>query len=506
LLSGKYIRAALNKSLYSDPKHLAAWGVAVVLLIGGCATLQRPTEKSEVAECRALFARVDKAVDRAGVRDYGPVRIPGFPYLRVDRLLASFRDEVEEPERFRVWTERLAALDAEARTFELRNLPSITREPLGKDLSHRLDTCRSLLSESDLSAEEGAVALRRAAVVPDDYVTWWRAVGLYPVTALFVEHGVTKWHRAVHATFAVPLDKLPVSGTLTRWRAPRDPPLGTAQVRALLENSKDVLGVPRPVDNAMMRLFETFAPTWEVDVVDDNDRIGQPLAGDVPSVDTDAPTMYRELSYARLDGRVLVQLNYIIWFAARPGDDIYAGLLDGLVWRVTLGPDGKPLIYDSIHNCGCYHQFFPTPDLTLRTDLPEHYFEPPLLPQSAPEGNPLVIRIAHGTHYIDRVYQDTVGSEAEGIVWQDYDSLRSLPRGDGYRSLFGGYGIVKGSERSERFLLWPMGIRSPGAMRQWGRHAIAFVGRRHFDDPYLISSLFTVNMQKVKQKNLNEIE
>ena len=24
-----------------------------------------------------------------------------------------------------------------------------------------------------------------------------------------------------------------------------------------------------------------------------------------------------------------------------------------------------------------------------------------------------------------------------------------------------------------------MGIRSPGAMRQWGRHPTAFVGRRH---------------------------
>ena len=78
------------------------------------------------------------------------------------------------------------------------------------------------------------------------------------------------------------------------------------------------------------------------------------------------------------------------------------------------------------------------------------------------------------------------------MAWQDYDSLRSLPSGDGYRSLFGPYGIVRGSDRSERYLLWPMGIRSPGAMRQWGRHAIAFVGRRHFDDPYLISTLFSV--------------
>jgi hypothetical protein len=35
-----------------------------------------------------------------------------------------------------------------------------------------------------------------------------------------------------------------------------------------------------------------------------------------------------------------------------------------------------------------------------------------------------------------------------------------------------------------------MGIASPGAMRQWGTHATAFVGRRHFDAPDLIAKTF----------------
>lgn len=50
--------------------------------------------------------------------------------------------------------------------------------------------------------------------------------------------------------------------------------------------------------------------------------------------------------------------------------------------------------------------------------------------------------------------------------------------------------LVLSCARPERFLLWPMGVRSPGAMRQWGRHAVAFVGRRHFDDAHLLDSLF----------------
>jgi hypothetical protein len=54
----------------------------------------------------------------------------------------------------------------------------------------------------------------------------------------------------------------------------------------------------------------------------------------------------------------------------------------------------------------------------------------------------------------------------------------------------GADGIVQGSERGERVYFWPMGIREPGAMRIWGRHATAFVGKRHFDDPDLLEKYF----------------
>ena len=73
----------------------------------------------------------------------------------------------------------------------------------------------------------------------------------------------------------------------------------------------------------------------------------------------------------------------------------------------------------------------------------------------------------------------------------DYHALRALPLPNGgHRSLYGPDGIVPGTERGERWLLWPMGVPEPGAMRQWGHHATAFVGRRHFDDPDLIERYF----------------
>ena len=38
------------------------------------------------------------------------------------------------------------------------------------------------------------------------------------------------------------------------------------------------------------------------------------------------------------------------------------------------------------------------------------------------------------------------------------------------------------------------GIVSAGAMRQWGRHATAFVGRRHFDDADLFERRFRFDL------------
>jgi len=41
-------------------------------------------------------------------------------------------------------------------------------------------------------------------------------------------------------------------------------------------------------------------------------------------------------------------------------------VIDGIIWPVTLDTKGEPLMYDSIHMCGCYHLFFPTPKLKLK--------------------------------------------------------------------------------------------------------------------------------------------
>jgi hypothetical protein len=107
-------------------------------------------------------------------------------------------------------------------------------------------------------------------------------------------------------------------------------------------------------------------------------------------------------------------------------------------------------------------------------------------------GQHLSLRLQSRTHYLQQVsfVDDISEAETHRYIFHDLDLLRSLPMPNGRkRSLYDNDGIINVSERAERFLLWPYGIASPGAMRQWGTHAIAFIGRRHFDDPFLLENL-----------------
>lgn len=61
----------------------------------------------------------------------------------------------------------------------------------------------------------------------------------------------------------------------------------------------------------------------------------------------------------RRRGVAAAQLHRLVPRASLLGSlDLLAGRFDGIQWRVTLDHYGRPLIYDSIHPCGCYHLFF----------------------------------------------------------------------------------------------------------------------------------------------------
>jgi len=468
------------------------------LLLAACAvTPLRPPADPDAARCLALYAALDGAVAEWGYSPSSPARIDGFPYLRVNRFLASYREQSLNPAQRADWLARLVELDQTARQIELASLPPpvlaelTTRQAIATTLPAALQRCSRQLQTADLADPERFAALRERAIVPPDYLTWQQIVGLYPLSSLPISFGVARWHREAYQTFAQPLEALPVQGRLQRFRPLEEADQSVTTARL----PQDALGIPTPDARQLTALFAVHAPVWEIDVTGSYDLPGVPYwqANGKPGLNSANAVVYRYPSYTRWRNQALLQLNYLIWFSERPANgplDILAGPLDGLIWRVTLNPDGRPLVYDSIHACGCYHQFFPSGALRLRPaalDLPE----PPLVPQAAPTlpvGKRLVIRLSSGSHYIQRVYADF--ATGDSYAWEDYRALYAVSYGGQRRSLFGSDGLVVGTERSERWLLWPMGIPSPGAMRERGHHATAFIGRRHFDDPDLLDKLF----------------
>jgi hypothetical protein len=474
-----------------------------LLLVAGCASTPFDAHLASRDEplrvCAQWYEALDREVDAADVRDAQYPRVRGFPYLRVSRFLSSLRGRAGESEAaMKAFSERLLELDLEARRFEIENLPQWDG-PRAAALKRTAD-CGRLLREADLADPRARAALLEWAKVPDDYSLGLRTLGLYPLTKIPFANGVRDFEAGRRAVFA---DPPPRSGAqVLRFEPPASGMLSRAAVAGMLGLAQlDPLGVPLLSDRALELVAATYAPSFELAVAADYDRFGElrwRRGARAPQVEAAAPVVYVQPAYTRLGERLLLQLVYTMWFPERPRQssfDLLAGHLDGLVWRVTLAPDGEPLLYDSMHPCGCYHQFFPTPRLEPRPapDSREEWaFSPLSLPRVA-EGERPLVRVSSAEHFIEAVSFVRGNASLVRYSLRPYDELRSLATLEGgRRSAFGPDGRVPGTERLERFFFWPMGIESAGAMRQWGRHATAFVGRRHFDEPDLIEKRFTL--------------
>ncbi|WOF72857.1 hypothetical protein QMT40_000481 [Parvibaculaceae bacterium PLY_AMNH_Bact1] len=476
-------------------KHLVMAG-SLVLALSAC--VGSPDSNDRFAQCSSLIDRVDQRIADKQVGDAEAAPVDGFPFLRVNRFLASFRDDVEESAAFEEWVRRLRALDREGRAVELRNLGAA-------DIIPTLDECAELLLARGFKDADFKSRLLTAVRPPHHYNDWVRAAGLYPLTHVGVALGFDRWKADNLPAFDI--DPLGWNGSETRYTLPVSSDLRLHDVAAFIDlSAQNSFSIPDISGSVLMRLVEAYAPVFAVQETTDADEIGRPyLSGEgaAPHTDPKDPVVYVRLSHTRMDGEVLPQLVYTVWFPERPTEgafDILGGALDGLVWRVTLDRQGRPLIYDSFHSCGCYHLFFPTA-LIKRVPVAEDddLREEPLTPMPAPQlrpGERTVLHIASGSHYLRGLSTTATWADATTLRVIDEHAapafgLRSLATGgQKRRSLFSPDGIVAGTERTERFILWPMGISSPGAMRQWGTHATAFVGTRHADDPYLFDEAF----------------
>ena len=432
--------------------------VGAALLAAGCAgsggglAPHLESGSAEVRDCARWYRALDAEIDAAGVRDAQYTRVPGFPHLRVDRLHAALRERAAEGAgAMRAFGERLGELDLESRRHEVRNLPTLD-DARRRETLRRAEDCGRLMRAADLESLAARAALLRAAQVPDDYSTCTR-----------------RFEDAMRKVFEREADP---AANRVRFSPPLAAPMPRNAVAGLIGRAAfDPLGQPALSARELERIAVTYAPSFDVEIAADHDRFGWlrwRRGSATPEVDASEPAVYVHSAYTRYGGDVLLQLVYTLWFGGR---------LDGVVWRVTLAPDGEPLIYDSIHACGCYHFFFPTPRARLRpapAGLEDRAFVPQALPRVA-EGERPVVTLASRTHHIERVSMAREGESLVRYSLRAYDELRSLPRAGGaHASVFGPDGVIAGA----------------GAMRQWGRQATAFVGRRHFDDADLFERRF----------------
>ena len=466
--------------------------IAVALLLGACASstrmagIERPPAP-EGDKCLALFEQVDRRIREMGVADAGYARIEGFPYLRSDRFSASFANQmadVEDMDTFWEWVGYLRANEDEARDVELRNLglDPTTAASLLTDLRG----CGAWLRSWELEVPEFRAHLLKLVQPPDEYSEVARTLGVWPLTRGLFRRSVHKRRNAVLADYATPLAKMAPQGQMIRWEARRSAefPHETVDLR---DRPRDHLGRIGMLWSEVLQMAQFHAPQLWIDTVESYDLPGTPqVGGKQPGVDVKAPVLYFLPGYTRFGGRNLLQISYFVWFDRNGADQA----LDGLIWRVTFDERGQPLLYDSIRACGCDHFAFPVRKMTRR-DVAEDA-KTMLFPQDTVPTGPVAVRIASGAHGVQRVVatEDVQALVTRQYQLKPYDELLTLPLPEGgTRSLFGPDGLVDGTERGERFWLWPTGVRGAGSIRQWSHHATTLVGKTHFDDPFLFEQV-----------------
>jgi hypothetical protein len=484
--------------------------ILFLLFLPGCVSISLhpgPIDSNSVESCQIFYSRLEDQVKEAGVREASNFIIPGFPYLRTNRFLTALKDKIKDEKEREQWLRWMKAMDLRAREKEISNLPDDrvlslqaleTAQPNRKEVYAEVESCSEKLFIHDKGEAGLSTTLDSRMEVPDEYSFLRRAVGLYPLMAVPVAVASRRAEAKTRSWFRMNLDELPLPGRLKTYAPLENLTLREEEVRTLLEDSKkNVLEVPLPEEEQGKRLAWSFAPVFIQDVAAPYDQIGEVVwkKNDL-NIDPERPTVYYYFSHAYLKEKPILQINYVIWYSDRTGESppwIEKGRMDGITYRVSLDPQGKVFMADVMSNCGCYHLFAPVKERVER--IVSKPFKPdPFVPQwlpTSPAGNRLGIRVSSGWHRVERLLG--VLEPHDPILYKlaPYDDLKALPNERGRtESIFDSKGIVKGSERAERFILFSMGIPKIGSMREQGHHSIELIRRTHFDDPHLFDHHF----------------
>jgi hypothetical protein len=277
------------------------------------------------------------------------------------------------------------------------------------------------------------------------------------------------------------------------------------------------------LDSAQSALLSRFTPiiVQQIDPEAAYDpsfnQIGRPLplrtlGGDkYVSVDVNQPSVFGFITEAEIAGAQRTQTNYVYWFPEHPslggGFDPEAGKIEGITLRITLDAEDKPLFYETVFNCGCYHRAYPSEvvEENARQEfggpLPGKFtsvakptrFRIDLYASEAvklPAGERPVIFSSAGNHQPLHIgSQSEIPILAPSIAEQRISQLRpydelTVGGADGL-GIFGRDKLVVGSDRPEAKMLFPTGLYHAGTPRRRGSQLIHF-DQYDFDDPRLL--------------------
>ena len=466
------------------------------LVITGC-SLTPAAPDTPLSRCQQQLHKLQQVINQHLTVDAQYQQVEGFPTYRTNRFWSSFEPEALTLDQQDQWRRKLHQLGMDSLEIEWRNLPTDVGKQLGSYEDFQ-SSCDAVLYEDSLTKPLQTDALQ----VTDSYNDWLRFFGFYAIIKYAATQSIAEYQDEMRTRingFETP------PGPFNHYHPTRSrstPPIQRWLQQAYRGNP---LALPGLDANQLQSLFAAHAPDFYIKHETDADLPGAAhwisVEGKAErAIDSAHPAVYTYPSYIRFNGAILLQLNYTIWFSERPKpteDDWYGGKLDGLVWRVTLQPDGQILMYDSIHPCGCYHTVHvpldsPLHDVIAKLDQSKS-LEPILFFDSTltASQSAVALTLEAGTHYllnvtaVDAAISAPIQTNNSGnYELLHYDSLRSLPNATStsrFRNWFDSNGRIKESARRERYFLWPLGVDSAGAMRQQGNHAIAFVGKRHFD-------------------------
>lgn len=446
------------------------------------------TTNADFISCISLADEFRQTVDSERVSNASAPALATLPMFHSNRFLDFLAQEPATELQTKEWFSESATLGAAIRGSENQNL----QLPWPDSRLEVIDSCAITFATDEGHSDSRRQALQQLALISDNYDSLPQLLGFNWLLRPIFKSRIEKLHEEEKRRFEQTNSfEESVSYRPTEMSYQKD-----HNLEGWFSQAYDAspLKIPQLNDAQLSKLFALHSPRLTVELEDDNDQIGRPVwhNGEM-TVNPDSPTVYTLSSFTRFGTSNLLQLNYVVWFSERKPTtwlDLFAGKIDSLIWRVTLDERGKVLLYDSIHSCGCYHKYFVAAD-DVATRKPALSEEPAIIFELANTDSEagVHIRLTANEHYVVGVNDDEL-TNARPYLLADYGKLSNLSYQGRSKSLFSPSGIIIDSKRLERYTLWPTGISSVGAMRQWGSHATGFVEQQHFDDATLLDRYF----------------